>query len=69
MKCPVCHSVENNEIHLVSEGFAEEIVNCAVCETVWSLNHGLMEIVAEAQAGSFLAAHSEKVDGDDVTMA
>lgn len=68
MKCPVCHSFENSEIHLASEGFNEEIVNCSVCETVWSLNHGLMEIVTETQSKSFLSVHSEEVDGEDLTM-
>ncbi|WP_305045528.1 hypothetical protein [Geoalkalibacter sp.] len=66
MKCPVCKSMENrSEIDVRSNGFDEEILSCAVCGTLWSINHGATEVVKDAQAHSFLEATAECVEGDD----
>ena len=70
MKCPVCKTHEQYvDIDLHSEGFAEDIITCQICGTIWSINHGLTEIVKDAQVKSFLEAQSECVDGDDYSYA
>ena len=65
MKCPVCKNHENLRFALHSEGFAEEIFECRICGAVWSVNHGVTEMVRDPQARSFLEALTECVDGDD----
>lgn len=65
MRCPVCKSFKNSEIDLHSPGFAEGIIECGVCGTVWSVNHGVVEVVKDPQKNSFLEALSECVEGDD----
>lgn len=66
MKCPVCKTHEQQvEIDLHSDGFAENIITCRICGTIWSINHGLTEIVKDPQKMSFLEAQSECVEGDD----
>jgi uncharacterized Zn finger protein len=65
MKCPVCSSFDSIDIGLRIEGFAEEIIRCKSCGTVWSINHGLTEIVKDTQENSFLEAKSEPVESDD----
>ncbi len=70
MKCPVCRTHEYySEIDLHAEGFAEDIVTCHVCGTVWSVNHGMTEIVRDPQEKSFLSALTECVEGDDYCLA
>jgi uncharacterized Zn finger protein len=69
MKCPVCKSHMHKGLDLHSEQFVEDIVECSVCGTVWSVNHGMTEIVQDAQEGSFLAAISERVEADDYNLA
>ena len=68
MKCPVCKSHKVNEMDLHSEQFSENIVECAVCGTVWSINHGVMEVVKDSQKHSFLEATTECVEGDDYCL-
>ncbi|MDY6849627.1 MAG: hypothetical protein SV239_10990 [Thermodesulfobacteriota bacterium] len=65
MKCPVCKTYQQNELDLHADGFYEDIVECSICGTVWSVNHGLVEIVNDSQRNSFLEAQSESVEGDD----
>lgn len=65
MKCPVCKQTQNVEIDLRAEGFNEDICECRLCGAAWSVNHGLVEIIRDPQEKSFLAAASEKVEGDD----
>ncbi len=69
MKCPVCKTYEQQELDLHAEGFAEDIVECSVCGTIWAINHGLVEIVRDAQKNSFLEALTECVEGDDYSYA
>ncbi|MCD6526873.1 MAG: hypothetical protein J7K75_07790 [Desulfuromonas sp.] len=69
MKCPVCKNRKYAEQDLHSDGFAEDIVECAICGTVWSVNHGMTEVVKDTQACSFLEAVSECVEADDYSYA
>ncbi len=70
MKCPVCKTHEQQvEIDLHVAGFAEDIVTCNICGAIWSINHGLTEIVKDPQEKSFLEATSANVDGDDYCFA
>ncbi len=70
MKCPVCKTHEQYvDIDLHADGFDEDIITCSICGSVWSINHGLTEIVKDAQAKSFLSALSECVEGDDYSYA
>lgn len=64
MKCPVCKNHEHDNIDLQSDGFNEGIIECRVCGSVWSVNHGVTEIVKDTQENSFLEALSECVEGD-----
>lgn len=65
MKCPVCKNHESVDTDLHAEGFNEDIVECRICGAVWSINHGVVEIVNDPQEKSFLEAVSECVEGDD----
>ena len=69
MKCPVCNNYEHQQIELHSEGFNEGLVECSVCGTSWSINHGLTEVVSDPLEKSFLSAMSESVEGDDYCWA
>ncbi len=70
MKCPVCKTHEQFvDIDLHSDGFSEDIITCRICGAVWSVNHGLTEIVKDPQVKSFLEAQSECVEGDDYSFA
>jgi transcription elongation factor Elf1 len=65
MKCPVCKSHAQVATNLNAEGFKEGITECSVCGAVWSVNHGVTEIVKDPQVQSFLEAQTESVEGDD----
>jgi hypothetical protein len=70
MKCPVCKTHEAHvAIELQSEGFSEQISTCTICGAVWSVNHGMTEIVKDPQEKSFLEATSECVEADDYSFA
>jgi uncharacterized Zn finger protein len=68
MKCPVCKHHEHVDIELHSDGFTEGIMECPICGTMWSVNHGVTEIVRDPQEKSFLEAQSECVEGDDYNL-
>ncbi len=68
MKCPVCKSHNLSEMDLHTDGFAENIIECSICGTLWSVNHGMMEVVRDAQDKSFLGAITECVEGDDYCL-
>lgn len=36
---------------------------------MWSVSHGLTEVIKDPQENSFLAAQSECVEGDDYNLA
>jgi hypothetical protein len=44
-------------------------MTCKICNSVWSINHGLTEIVKDAHKRSFLGAMSECVEADDYCIA
>jgi len=69
MKCPVCKNTKVIEIDLHSDQFAEDIVECAICGSMWSINHGSTEVVKDTQEFSFLEAVSECVEGADYGWA
>lgn len=69
MKCPVCRNTDNhNELDVHVNGFDEEIVACDICGTIWSVNHGVLEVVRDAQSTSFLSATTECVEADDYCL-
>ena len=65
MKCPVCKNHHYVELDLHFEQFAEDIVECSICGSIWSVIHGAKEIVKDAQECSFLEATAECVEGYD----
>lgn len=65
MHCPVCKSSEYRKTELHAGDLNEALYDCAVCASVWSLNHGTIELVKDTQADSFLAGTTECVEGDD----
>lgn len=70
MKCPVCKTHgPHADLDLQAAGFAEELLTCDVCGTVWAINHGMAEIVSEPLPDSFLSATTECVEADDYNYA
>lgn len=70
MKCPVCKTHEQHiDIDLIADGFAEDIITCCICGAVWSVNHGVTEIIKDPQEKSFLEAITECVESDDYYVA
>ncbi len=69
MKCPVCGSYEQSTLEMRIEQFKEDLVECAVCESSWSINHGHAEVVVDSQNASFLEGLSEAVEADDYPWA
>lgn len=69
MQCPVCGSYEQNALEMKVEQFCEELVECAVCDSSWSVNHGHAEVVVDTQLSSFLEGQSECVEADDYPWA
>jgi transposase-like protein len=67
MKCPVCKNHQlHAEIEVHANGFDEDLFQCDICGSTWSVNHGSVEIVKDTQSRSFLEATSESVDGADL---
>jgi hypothetical protein len=46
-------------------GFDEDLFQCDICGSSWSVNHGLVDIVKDTQRRSFLQANAELVEGND----
>ncbi|MDT8441557.1 MAG: hypothetical protein RQ723_07840 [Desulfuromonadales bacterium] len=70
MKCPVCKTTLNHvELDIHVNGLDENISECEVCGTSWSINHGTLEVIRDSQAKSFLEAASECVESDDYNVA
>lgn len=65
MRCPVCKNQKYSKIGLHSDGFYEDIAECTVCATTWSMNHGAQKIIKDPYRYSFLEGPSESVEGDD----
>ena len=49
--------------------FYESLFECKVCNSTWSVNHGVTEVIKDTQAKSFLQGLSEAVEGDDYNVA
>lgn len=69
MRCPTCGSYEQKTLEMKVDQFSESLVDCAVCGSSWSINHGLAEIVVDSQNASFLEGQSECVEADDYPWA
>jgi hypothetical protein len=69
MQCPICKSYEQQNLDLTVDGFHEEIIQCRVCNSSWSLAHGKAELIDDPQEKSFLEGISECVEGDDYGWA
>ena len=69
MKCPVCRNHQQVDTELHSDGFKEGITECSICGTIWSVNHGMIEIVKDPQRASFLEVESECVEGDEYSLS
>jgi hypothetical protein len=69
MICPVCKNHEHEGMDLRSGRFTEDLVECQICGTVWSVSHGYMAIVNDPHADTFLEALSESVEGHDFSFA
>ena len=59
MKCPVCNNNEHVDIDLHADNFAEGIMECSICGSAWSVNHGSAKIIEDTQEKSFLGAVSQ----------
>jgi transcription elongation factor Elf1 len=69
MQCPVCKNHDSESTDLQSGGFTEGLLECRICGTSWSVHHGMMAIVNDPNADSFLEALSESVEGDNFCFA
>jgi hypothetical protein len=65
VKCPVCKNHKHANIDLHVDDFAEKILECRICGSIWAVKHGATEIVRDTQEKSFLEALTECVEGDD----
>lgn len=69
MKCPICGSYEHSRLNMRVDQFDEELDECLVCGSRWSVNHGLAEVVLDTQLASFLEGQTECVEADDYNRA
>lgn len=69
MQCPVCKNHDHVAIDLRAGSFTEDLVECSICGTMWSVNHGVMAIVKDPMADSFMEALSASVEGDNYCFA
>ena len=70
MQCPICKTVEQYDaLDLHAAGFSEDILTCINCETIWSVNHGVTNIVNAPQRKSFFSSLSECVGADEFSFA
>lgn len=66
MQCPVCKSHnECTDSDLHSAQFSEDILECGICNAVWSISHGTLELIKDTHMHSFLQAQTECVESDD----
>jgi uncharacterized Zn finger protein len=65
MYCPTCKTLEHSDVHFKADAFREDLNKCSACGTVWSVNHGTVEIVTDTQERSFLSPLTECVECDD----
>lgn len=66
MNCPICKKNEQHvEIEVHANGIDEDLIQCDICGSIWSVNHGQVEVVKDTQARSFLEATPDSVEGAD----
>ena len=63
--CPTCKSSNSIETDLDAFQFHEELYECTECGTTSSNAHNQIEVVRDAQPGSFLSSTTEPVEADD----
>ena len=69
MNCPTCNSQEHSDVHFKADAFQEDLDRCSACGTVWSVSHGMVEVVTDTQEMSFLSSTTECVECDDYNMS
>ncbi len=69
MKCPICGEYEQRMIEIETDQFHEGLVECSICGSSWSVNHGHLELIKDTQLASFLQAQSESIENHDYTWA
>lgn len=69
MRCPVCGSYEQSSLAMNSGQLSEEFVQCGICESRWSISHGLAKVFVDTQSASFLEGQSECVEADEYPWA
>ncbi|WP_020674763.1 hypothetical protein [Geopsychrobacter electrodiphilus] len=45
MNCPTCNHHNHNEVDLHSDGFAEGIIECSDCGTIWTNKLGQVNVI------------------------
>ena len=69
MNCPVCKKDAHETMSLHSEGFYEDLCECSICGSSWSINHGLVKVFTDSQESSFMEGITETVESDDYCFA
>jgi len=69
MQCPICGDYEQRSIDMKTDQFSEGLIECSICGSSWSVNHGHAELVIDTQLSSFLQGQSECVEGSDYNWA
>lgn len=63
--CPTCRHMVSHKADLNAFQFHEELYECTLCGTVCSVAHDKVEVVKDAQKGSFLDSTGDLVESDD----
>jgi uncharacterized Zn finger protein len=45
MNCPICGKISGVEIDLHSEGYADDLFECADCSTLWTSRFGEVKLL------------------------
>ncbi len=69
MRCPICGNYEQRNMKMKTDQFYEDLAECSVCGSSWSINHGHAEILHDSQIASFLQGKTDCVEGDDYTWS
>jgi hypothetical protein len=69
MNCPICKSLNNDKIELFASQFNEQIIECNDCNSLWSIQHDMIDVINDVQEGSFLTARSEDVEESEYSWA
>ena len=69
MQCPICGEYDQRMIEMDTDQFHEGLIECSICGSSWSINHGHVELVKDTQLSSFLQGQSENVESNDYGWA